>query len=598
MSNPHFDLVILHHSSLQPIETLVRDLLAVMNKQGDPYLEYKLSEALLFEESRTAILENLTREQGEHYQRRFREFLIETELRPTLQLVAKNTQESNSDDAASQYTCPSCGHVQPKAKEGMNTCGNCGLVGEKFAKQQKREEVYLREKRKLQDSQDKDLKEAQERAGYEAEERLRKEARERLGLEKKRRPLDILVGTTVVILMGVAGYFINQTLSTPEAAGAAGSKGKATDSATNTENTETAPGTIDLQSPDTNTALTVVNGTDTQGKQVKLSVNTPGGAKITMSGISDPMDRPTVEGSHLLPGENEPGSAQGKQTQPAQQATATAVVQTGAGAGNIQIAALSTNNQLPAGDNPETLKQELLTQAQSPLDALETLKSALKPAKPERFFTNLSTEEYITYQQKLDRLLTLKKPELAIVYLEPVEDHYATSLMLLKVAQYEAEQHSTANKDDLLNAMKSRRLRSAQTTQEILITANLSQIYDLNGEEKQADALLEEAVNELSSDKTELTTEQQMELMLQMSQDQQTFGNTEDAKKLLQKAQLMIVDLPEDNTFLQTQAFTQLASTSIAEGNFTEAEEWLDKITDPAVREQLLNYLKTLKGRQ
>ena len=58
-----------------------------------------------------------------------------TELRPTLQLVAK--EEADTDDnTGQQYTCPACQHVQAKQKdtEAMNTCERCGVVGEKLKK--------------------------------------------------------------------------------------------------------------------------------------------------------------------------------------------------------------------------------------------------------------------------------------------------------------------------------------------------------------------------------------------------------------------------------------------------------------------------------
>ena len=85
MSGTHFDLVILHHTSSEPVERLVRDLLELLNKQGDPYLEYKLSEALLFAESKTAVLENMSREDAEYYQKRFRNPYLSSLWSPTAQ---------------------------------------------------------------------------------------------------------------------------------------------------------------------------------------------------------------------------------------------------------------------------------------------------------------------------------------------------------------------------------------------------------------------------------------------------------------------------------------------------------------------------------
>lgn len=46
MSDSHYDLVIQHNASVEPVDRLVRDLLMLLDKKGDPYIEYKLSEGL------------------------------------------------------------------------------------------------------------------------------------------------------------------------------------------------------------------------------------------------------------------------------------------------------------------------------------------------------------------------------------------------------------------------------------------------------------------------------------------------------------------------------------------------------------------------
>ena len=48
MPDSHYDLVIQHHASVEPVDRLVRDLLILLDKEGDPYIEYKLFRGPVF----------------------------------------------------------------------------------------------------------------------------------------------------------------------------------------------------------------------------------------------------------------------------------------------------------------------------------------------------------------------------------------------------------------------------------------------------------------------------------------------------------------------------------------------------------------------
>lgn len=215
MPDSHYDLVIQHHASVEPVDRLVRDLLILLDKEGDPYIEYKLSEGLLFPESKTAILENISKDEAEYYQKRFREMMVETSLRPTLQLgVEKNDATASSPNDL--HICPACQHQQPRNRSGMNTCQNCNLVAEKYQRNQKREDILAQESRNYKFQQDKLMREALERARVNEEEQLRREARLHLSLESKKRPLDIAIGVTAVTLMVLAGILIITTIQRKE----------------------------------------------------------------------------------------------------------------------------------------------------------------------------------------------------------------------------------------------------------------------------------------------------------------------------------------------------------------------------------------------
>lgn len=211
MSDSHYDLVIQHNASVEPVDHLVRDLLIVLDKEGDPYIEYKLSEGLLFPETKTAILENINKDEAEYYQKRFREMQVETSLRPTLQLSIEKSAEppTNTND---MHVCPACHHQQPRSRSGMNICQNCNLVAEKYQRNQRREDIVVQESRFYKFQQDKLMREALEKARLSEEEQLRREARLQLSLESKKRPLDIAIGVAAVALMVLAGVLIITTI--------------------------------------------------------------------------------------------------------------------------------------------------------------------------------------------------------------------------------------------------------------------------------------------------------------------------------------------------------------------------------------------------
>ena len=100
MSEALYNLAITRHSSGKSIDKLVQDLLEIMEETGDAYLEYKLSESLLFEQSSNTVLDNITWTEGEHYQQLFLEQKVETELHrasPTQKHTLKETENSDSN---------------------------------------------------------------------------------------------------------------------------------------------------------------------------------------------------------------------------------------------------------------------------------------------------------------------------------------------------------------------------------------------------------------------------------------------------------------------------------------------------------------------
>lgn len=101
-----YDLAIVRHSSEKPVEQLVQDLFEIMEETGDPYLEYKLSESLLFEQSNNVILENITLAEYGRYQQLFLEHKVETRLQTATQAEKRTPENAQAEhlDTEQFYT--------------------------------------------------------------------------------------------------------------------------------------------------------------------------------------------------------------------------------------------------------------------------------------------------------------------------------------------------------------------------------------------------------------------------------------------------------------------------------------------------------------
>ena len=113
MTEQLFDLVVVDYPSSKNIDALVQSIMQMLGEQS-PRLEFKLSEALLFNNGMTSIREGLTESEAEDLRKNLAMLGIDCDLRPTLQLVAKDSEEEQD---VALYTCPACGHIQPKVKE-------------------------------------------------------------------------------------------------------------------------------------------------------------------------------------------------------------------------------------------------------------------------------------------------------------------------------------------------------------------------------------------------------------------------------------------------------------------------------------------------
>ena len=210
-----FDLVVTGHSSDKSVEALVRDVLTLLD-DNSPYLEFKLSDALLFNNGMVSIRENISQAEAEALSQQLSTLSIRCAVRPTLQLVPK--EEESSQPSGPLYTCPACKHQQVQTKEHNEKCEACGVIGDSFLRSQRMKEAVESERQKYDNELNKSIKEAQARVKQQESDSLYQEARRQLGVDDKSGDSKLKIAAAVAaISIGIAALYL---FNKPETAAA------------------------------------------------------------------------------------------------------------------------------------------------------------------------------------------------------------------------------------------------------------------------------------------------------------------------------------------------------------------------------------------
>ncbi|WP_028488763.1 hypothetical protein [Thiothrix lacustris] len=199
-----FDLVVTGHSSDKSVEALVRDVLTLLD-DNSPYLEFKLSDALLFNNGMVSIRENISQVEAEAISQQLSTLAIKCAIRPTLQLVPL---EENTQLTGPLYTCPACKHQQVQTKEHNEKCEACGVIGDSFLRTQRMKEAVESERQKYENELSKSIKAAEESAKRYESDSMYQEARRQLGVEDKSGDSKLkIVAVVAAIGIGIATLY-------------------------------------------------------------------------------------------------------------------------------------------------------------------------------------------------------------------------------------------------------------------------------------------------------------------------------------------------------------------------------------------------------
>ncbi|HPQ94223.1 MAG: hypothetical protein KDI44_04765 [Thiothrix sp.] len=539
MPDVRYDLVVLQHHSEKKVEQLVNDLLHLLQRKDDPYLEYKLSEALLFganSANKTAVLEDLTQADGEKIRQLFLEQQVTTELRPALGLVAKDTSKDEET-----YTCPACKHEQPLNPE--QKCEKCGVFGEKYRREQQRQAIYEKEKKKLELTREQQLKETRERAEAEDQQHLREEARQRLGFKRQTRTLDYAVSAVVVMAMSVGGYYAANTLLL--------------------DDTE-VPSPTQAAEPGARGAKSGLSGAAPQPGGLEFSTVTQAArqANGTRSGLDPETGLPMVQGQVG-------GNILAMARQLAPELSADSELAQGVDAG-----APAKGTAIPAKER-------------------EHLINALHPPAMSTHMGETDTDQLAQHRASIKRLIELGRPRLALVYADEQKNPNLRSWLLTQLLALENPAQRREFSNEIVTGIRNLAARTTESPDEALVLSNLAGSYTLLGQQENARMALGKSIDALEREK--LPVIDRLEKLRYMLQGQLRTGNQAGISQLTAQADELVKSQQPDTPLEHYRLVVRMAGMAMDTGQMEAANTWLKAVQDQDTRLALSHELLNIK---
>lgn len=542
------DLVVTGHTSDQPVEKLVNQILNLLDDHSS-HLEFKLSDALLFNNGMTTIRDNITQDEAEIIRQTLSRVGVMCELRPTLQIMPKESQES-ADTTDDLYTCPACGHQQPKHKEQhngrMETCEVCGIVGERYQKKQRLQQVVQAESHKHENERAKRIREVLECAKLEEEAMLQQEARRMLGLAETPNKLRNIAAAlaVAVVLTGSFGavYYLKQQPETP-------------DEIANNNETDT----------DNKTGIVIQAGNI---PPAAIEAVMEKGNKLASATAAAPTTSLAPESATVPP--NQATALTPEQQHDINQTKITEA---------LRNDAEQTQQQAP--------ERKVLDMASN--EAISTLEH-IQIAQP-RF--NLLLNEHTENRRRIGQLLKLEEKDLADTIINKVTEPYPRVLLLLDILEWEIQHQQLASSRATLIKIEKELAETSDVIQQALILGAISKAHLLNNAWQSAGQSLQQALAKT----TELTPiASQIDVLTRLANEQTLFGNQIAARQVLETADKLTEQLPE-GVEPRSGSFVQIASGFAMLTDFNTAKQWVSKVEDSAKRQKLAEFIDKLQHR-
>jgi hypothetical protein len=534
------DLVVTGHTSDKPVEKLVSEILTLLDDHS-AHLEFKLSDALLFNNGMVSIRDNIDTDEAEVIRQKLHTLGVSSVLRPTLQIVPKETEETPGDMGI--YTCPACGHQQTKLNTSQNgrmdACEACGIVGERYHKKQRLQQVMQSESQKHENERSKRIREVLERAKLEEEALLQEEARRRLGIATKPDNIGLKVAAAIAALsLSLGGvYYYNQPTEEELAQQAeVAAKEQAEKEAASQAARDKALGKLMEKAQDMGTTLE----------------NMP-----AISGGTDPIEAMETAKTPPAPKQKD------KITE-----------------------ALKTDTQEPATPEATTEKKVKTEVSQTAIAEMEG-----QQLTPTRF--QISQDEHTENRRRIQQLLKLDEVDLTDTIIAQTPEAYPRTLLLLDIAEWQLQQQQVDNARKTIARIQQELSQTQDPTQQALILGAISKTHLLMDEWELAGQSLQQAL--VTAEKLPQLADQ-VKLLTRLANEQALFGNQIAARQVLESALKLSATLPE-GIEPRSSSFVQLASGYAMLTDFAEANKLLGKVEDPAKRQKLAEFIDKLQHR-
>lgn len=540
-----FDLVVLGHNSPLPVEALVKDILNLLG-DNSTYLEFKLSDALLFNNGMVSIRDGISFQEGQAIRKKLATLDVDCDLRPTLQLIPKEVEGSEED--ATVYVCPACGHKQPKqkAKDGrLEACEACGIVGERYRKKQKLERIIEQERQNHDDERAKRIREVLERAKQEEEALLREEARRRLGLAEKPDHIVIKIAAVVAALSISFGivYYLNQP--TEEEIAQQEKQEEEAQQAKQQEQKEALANTMKAAMEKAGDMADVMDGIQ------------PAGAAGPVGDIEE-----IVNGTEPK-AELKPEERRAKMTE-----------------------ALKADTQQP--ETPEQVAEAKVQETVS-TTAISTLEE--EQLTTPRF--KIHHDEHAENRRRIQQLLKLDEVDLTDMIIDKATEPYERTLLLLDMVEWQLQNDKAEDALETIARIRQEQENTQDISQQALILGCITKTHLLQDEWEAAGESLQQAMEKA------MTLEQlpeQISLLARLANEQSLFGNQIAARQILDETAVLLDKLPESVEPRAT-ALTQIASGYAVITEFSIANQLMDKVKDPQKRQKLAEFIDKLQHR-
>ena len=556
MAEKLYDLVVIGHTSDKPLDALIKAILALLG-DNSPKLEFKLSDALLFNNGMASIKESITLEQAQAIKDKLKTLQVQCEIRPTLQLVDK--EPDVVEVSKEVYTCPACGHQQPKMRNitgssQLEACEQCGIVGERFEYNKKRQEVLQREKAKLENERARQLRDTLERAKLDEEENLRQDAKRKLGIAQTNdKTIAIKIAAAIAVLaVGLGGIYYAFQPSEEEIAAQAAEAEKA--------KAEAKAKLAKTMSQVITQAQEFANG----------------------NGASDQ----TLVAGH--PVEEMKDESTLAETQKPEEREA-----------KLVTALKKDNETTPAEEKPKSA-EELAKQAQLKQEH-ETLRDeAVTQNEQQKVISarfQVPLEQQTENKRRIQQLLKLDEIDLADSIVQKTDDAYARTLLILEIIDWQLQHQQKESALKNIARIEKELADSQDPAQQALINGSLTRVHLLMNEWQTAGKTLADAVG-LAKSLPQLPD--QVLLITRLANEQALFGNQVAAKQLLTEASALAKQIPVDPKAPAepiSTVYSHIAYSYAMLSAFAEANDFMKKINDATKRQKMAEFIDKLNQR-